>query len=233
MNSNIDLRNAVKMHILLKIVVIIAGAVALKSADLYSALFSATILVSFMLTKTLKREWIKLIARMGIFLSIYLLFNLFFGAEILPLLLRVMRLVIYLLMILWLKDTTTFESYLADMSSLSIRFESTKIGVSFKRNIYYLNFYVVSTLKIVESFLANYKILLPQKKSFISLFVQVFLKTFFEVSKVKQETESIMQGFVLRRYDKKASFIGIMLITILFMLHWAGLGEIWQTISSR
>ncbi|MBI9031756.1 hypothetical protein JEZ13_07135 [bacterium] len=215
-----------RIHVFFKIILIIFLIMIINGDSLYLAGFVSLGLLALLLKGRIRNSWLKLVSKLAYFLIAYILLDLIFSHNIQSALFFVGKLLNYLILMVWLKESTNLESYLSDVYSLTfvlgVNFISRKVDSFF----HYLNFYVIATIKLVGKFVETYDSLFPKRTSFINLFLQVFLNTLLRVPETKLETNQQLALINYRPLHWKANLPIIFLIILLGFLYWSNCEDI-------
>lgn len=222
-----------KIHVFFKILLIIVSFIILNGDSLYLAGIVSLGLLTLLFKKIIRDSWLTLVSKLAYFLIAYILLDLIFSQNIESSLIFVGKLLCYLLLMVWLKESTSLESYLSDVYSLTFIFGVNLISRKIDTFFHYFNFYVIATIKLVGKFIQSYDSLFPNRTSFISLFLQVFLNTLLRVPETKLETNQQLAVINYRPFDLKANLPIIFLIILLGLLYWSNCEEICKNILSR
>ena len=215
-----------RMNIFVKLLLIIMFIVVLNAESLFIAGLAFVGVLGFLLRGSIRNSWMKLAAKLAIVLVLFIILDLIFKSDIEATLMLVGRLLCYTVLLVWLKETTTIDSYLSDVFSSVFAFGNNLIARKLDSFFHYLNFYVIATISLVGKFVEVYEELLPKKTAFMTLFMQVFVTTLLQVPVVKAETNNKLAVINYRAFDWKANLFPLFIITLLAVLYWTNCEEL-------
>lgn len=222
-----------KINIFVKLLLIISIILVINSESLYLAGATALGILLLLLKGSIRRSWLKIVAKLSYVLIAYLALDFIFTNDIESALKFVGKLLSYLILIVWLKDTTTLESYLSDVYSATFIFGVNLVSRKVDSFFHHFNFYLIATVKLASKFVENYDKLFPQRSSFINLFIQVFLNTMLRIPETKEETNSELRVINYRPFHWKANLVIIFILIVLAILYWSNCEEICRNILSK
>jgi hypothetical protein len=193
----------------------------INSNKLYLAGATAFGLLTLLLNGDIRNSWLKLVSRLAYFFIAYLILDIIFTSNIESALTFVGKLLSYLLLLTWIKERTSLESYLSDVYAAIFMFGVNLISRKLDSFFHYFNFYLIATTKLVSKFVESYDKLFPQRSSFINLFIQVFIDTMMRVPETKSETNALMSVINYRIFDWKSNLPLIIIILLLAFLYWS------------
>lgn len=226
MNSTENNFFSFRYNIFIKILLIIMFIVVLNAKSLFIAGIAFIGILCFLLRGTIRRSWFKLVAKLSYVLIAFILLDLLFKHNMDATLMLVGKLLSYSVLLVWLKETTTIDSYLSDVYSTVFAFGNNLVTRKLDSFFHYFNFYVVATISLVSKFVEVYEKLLPNKTTFISLFMQVFVSTLIQVPVVRAETNNKLAVIKYRAFDWKANLFPLLIIILLAVLYWSNCEEL-------
>lgn len=215
-----------RINYYIKILLIIASIMVMNSDSYFIAGLVSIGILTLLLKGKVRNSWLKLVSRLAFVFIAYILLDLLFGNDIEATLTFVGKLLCYLLLLTWFKESTTLESYLSDVYSATFIFGFNYISKKVDSFNHYFNFYIISTMKLVSKFVESYDKLFKQRTSFINLFLQVFINTLMRIRETKSETNEEMSVINYRTFDWKANLPIMGLLIILGFLYWSNCEEL-------
>lgn len=207
--------------------------VVLNAKSLFIAGIAFIGVLCFLLRGAIRRSWFKLVAKLSIVLIAFILLDLIFKSNMDATLMLVGKLLSYSVLLVWLKETTTIDSYLSDVYSTIFAFGNNLIARKLDSFFHYFNFYVVSTISLVSKFVEVYEELLPKRTNFLTLFMQVFVTTLLHVPAVKAEVNNKLAVVKYRAFDWKANLFPLIIIILLAVLYWSNCEELCRSFFSK
>lgn len=219
-----------RINVFIKILLITAFITIINSNSYYLTGITIIGLLTLLLKGRVRNAWLKLVSKLSFVLIAYIVLDLIFTKDIESALTFVGKLLCYLLLLVWLKKSTSLESYLSDVYSLTFLFGINLISRKVDSFFHYFNFYLIATTKLVSKFAQGYEKLFPQRTSIINLFIQVFLNTMLRIPETKNETNAKMAVINYRPFDWKANLPILLLILVLAILYWSNCEELCRSI---
>ncbi len=209
-----------KINVFIKIILIIFVILVINKESLYSSGITAFCLLLLLLKGSIRNAWLKILSKLAYLLIAYLVLDFLFTNDIQSSLTFVGKLISYLLLIVWLKDTSSLDSYLSDVYRATFIFGINKVSKRIDNFFHYFNFYLISTIKLVHKFIESYDKLFPHRTSFINLFIQVFLDTMLRIPETRQETNAQLSIINYRPFAWKSNLTIIILILLLATMYF-------------
>jgi hypothetical protein len=222
-----------KINIFVKLLLIIFAIMVINKESLYVAGFVASGILLLLLKGSIRNSWLKILSKVSYMLIAYLVLDFIFTNDIESALKFVGKLLCYLLLIVWLKDSTNLQSYLSDVYSATFSLGVNRLSRKIDSFFHHFNFFLISTIKLVSKFIESYDKLFPQRSSFLNLFIQVFLNTMLRVPETKDQTNEELRVINYRPFYWKENLIIIFMIIILGILYWSNCEEICRNILSK
>lgn len=222
-----------RINIFIKILLIIAFIMVINAESYYIAGVALACLLTLLLKGTIRNSWLKLVSKLSYILIAYIILDLIFTHDFESSLNFVGKLLCYLLLIVWLKESTSLESYLSDVYSATFVFGVNLISRKVDSFFHHFNFYLIATVKLVSKFVESYDKLFAHRSSFINLFMQVFLDTMMRIPETKLETNDQLRVINYRPFEWKANLPIILLIVVLGFLYWSNCEELCRNILSK
>lgn len=222
-----------KINIFVKLLLIIFAIMVINKESLYVAGFVASGILLLLLKGSIRNSWLKILSKVSYMLIAYLVLDFIFTNDIESALKFVGKLLCYLLLIVWLKDSTNLQSYLSDVYSATFSLGVNRLSRKIDSFFHHFNFFLISTIKLVSKFIESYDKLFPQRSSFLNLFIQVFLNTMLRVPETKNQTNEELRVINYRPFYWKENLIIIFMIIILGILYWSNCEEICRNILSK
>jgi len=219
-----------KINIFVKIILVIAFIMVINAESYLISGIALVGLLTLLIKGRIRNSWLKLVSKLSYVLIAYILLDFLFTHNIESTLTFVGKLLCYLLLIVWIKETTSLESYLSDVYSATFIFGVNLISRKVDTFFHYFNFYLIATVKLASKFVESYDKLFPQRTSFISLFLQVFIDTLMRIPETKFETNSQLSVINYRPFEWKVNLPIILLIILLGFLYWSNFEELCRNI---
>lgn len=210
-----------RVNFFIKITLMILYIIVINSDSHYLAGITMFALLTLLCKGRIRNSWLKLVSKLAYVFIAYLILDLLFTNNIESSLTFIGKLLCYLLLLTWLKETTSLESYLSDVYSAIFIFGVNLISRKLDSFFHYFNFYLIATMKLVSKFVESYEELFAQRTSFINLFLQVFLNTMLKIPETKAESNAEMAVIHYRNFDWRANLPIIFLIIVLAFLNWS------------
>ena len=222
-----------RIHIFIKLLFIIALIRVINAESYFIAGITLVGIFTLLLKGTIRKSWLKLVSKLSYVLIAYIILDFIFTNNIESALSFMGKLLSYLLLIVWLKDSTSLTSYLSDVYSTIFIFGVNFVSKKLDSFFHYFNFYLIATTKLASKFAKSYEELFPQRTSFFSLFLQVFINTMMRIPETKLETNAEMSVINYRAFNWKANLVIIGLIILLGVLYWSNCEELCRNILSK
>lgn len=222
-----------RIHIFIKLLFIITLIRVINAESYFIAGITLVGIFTLLLKGTIRNSWLKLVSKLSYVLIAYILLDFIFTNNIESALTFMGKLLSYLLLIVWLKDSTSLTSYLSDVYSTIFIFGVNFVSKKLDSFFHYFNFYLIATTKLASKFAKSYEELFPQRTSFFSLFLQVFINTMMRIPETKLETNAEMSVINYRAFNWKANLVIIGLIILLGVLYWSNCEELCRNILSK
>ena len=206
-----------KLHILVKVLLVAVAVYSLRSGDHTVTIARGVVLFLLLFNDKIRATWVAVTTKVSAMLIVYLLFQFLFHMSLEESLTTVARLLLYILMIIWIKETTTLDSYVGDMDNVSSFLDKGQLGYKIKKGIYYINYYIVSTLISIENFSKNYSELSKQPGTIIQKITKVFLSTMMSQNEVRYKTDSILNTIKYRKFNWMVNILA-MFFALIFVL---------------
>lgn len=210
-----------RINFFIKLILIIFYIMVINAESYFVAGFAVVGLLTLLLKAKLRNSWLKLVSKIAYVLIAYVVLDLIFTADIESSLALIGKLLCYLLLLIWLKETTSFNSYLSDVYSTIFVFGVNLISRKLDSFFHYFNFYLIATSKLVSKFIQSYEEQFAQRSSFMNFFMQVFFTTMMRIPETKVEINEKMAVINYRPFDWKANLPIIGLIILLGFLYWS------------
>ena len=140
-----------KINFYIKILLIIAFIMIMNAESYLITGIAILGLLTLLLKGTFRNSWLKLVSKLAYVFIAYILLDLIFSNDIESTLTFVGKLLCYLLLLTWFKESTSLESYLSDVYSATFMFGVNLISRKVDSFYHYLNFYIISTMKLVAN----------------------------------------------------------------------------------
>lgn len=215
-----------RVNIFIKVLLILAFIRVINAESYLIAGIALTALLTLLLKGKLRNSWLKLVSKLSYALIAYIALDFVLTNDIESALTFVGKLLSYLLLLVWLKESTTLKSYLSDVNAATFMFGANLVSRKLDSFFHYFNFYLIATMKLVSKFVESYDQLFPTRRSFISLFIQVFLNTMLRIPETKFETNAEISVINFRNFDWKTNLPIILLIIILGFLSYPNCEEL-------
>jgi hypothetical protein len=152
-----------KINIFVKLLLIIFAIMVINKESLYVAGFVASGILLLLLKGSIRNSWLKILSKVSYMLIAYLVLDFIFTNDIESALKFVGKLLCYLLLIVWLKDSTNLQSYLSDVYSATFSLGVNRLSRKIDSFFHHFNFFLISTIKLVSKFIESYDKLFPQR----------------------------------------------------------------------
>ncbi len=222
-----------RINIFIKILLIITFIMVINGESYFISGIALVGLLTLLLKGKIRNGWLKLVSKLSFVMIGYIALDFIFTNDIESALTFVGKLLCYLLLLVWLKESTSMKTYLSDVYSATFIFGVNLISRKVDSFFHYFNFYLIATMKLVNKFVESYDQLFPQRSSFINLFLQVFLNTMMRIPETKLETNAEMSVINYRNFDWKANIPIMVIILLLGFLYWSNCEELCRSFFLR
>ncbi len=208
-----------RIHILIKLGFICFLIYSLSSNILSIQLGTSLIIASFLIKGEIRKNWLKVVSKASIMLITYLVFQFIFKQDLELALFTTARLILYIVLIVWLKNTTTIKSYLSDLDKALDTIRFAKLKSNIRKYLYVFNYFIISTILNVENF---YKYFSHFSKDNIPLknrIMQVLFKSMADQNYIKRETEETINIIYYRKFYWLENILVLLLIASIILIN--------------
>lgn len=210
-----------QINMFIKIIFLLLIVLVINGKSLILAGITSLGVFSLLIKGNLRQSWLKILSKLSYFLIAYLVLDLIFTNDIESSLIFIGKLFTYLVLLVWIKESSSLESYLSDVYTLTFVFGIKPLAKKIDSFFHYFNFYLIATMKLIIKFGRNYNRLFPGRSSFVSLFIQVFLDTLMSIPIIKNETNEQLRIINYRPFNLRANSMIIILGLVLGFFQWS------------